>query len=318
MKTHRVLLLLGLVTSFAPAVLAEVADGIKAVVAQRVITFAEVEDITRPAADALRRQYASQPEIFNQRLNEALNDSLELLVQRALILHSFETEGYQLPDSVIDRAVQDRIRERFGDRVTFMKSLQQQGMTFEQFRKQVRDQYIESALRNQNVRSEAVVSPFKIQNYYAKNQEQFKIDDQVRLRMIVLSKSTDSDTNTLALAREIQAKLKEGTPFTELATVYSQGSQQREGGDWGWVQRSVLRKELGDIAFSLPVGKVSDPIDASDAVYLMLVEEAKPSHARPLTEVRGDIEKTLLAQQQAQLQKTWIDGLKKKTFIRYF
>ena len=35
-------------------------------------------------------------------------------------------------------------------------------------------------------------------------------------------------------------------------------------------------------------------------------------------DVRNEIEKTLRTQQQAQLQKQWIDGLKKKTFIRYF
>jgi peptidyl-prolyl cis-trans isomerase D len=103
-----------------------------------------------------------------------------------------------------------------------------------------------------------------------------------------------------------------------MATVYSQGSQQHQGGDWGWVERSVLRKELGDVAFVLPTGQASDPIDTADAVYLMFVEDKKPAHAKPLADVRNDIEKTLRTQQQALLQKQWIDGLKKKTFIRYF
>ena len=297
---------------------AEVADGVKAVVADRVITFAEVEDITRPAADALRRQFSAQPDAFQQKLNEALNDSLELLVQRALILHSFESDGYHLPDSAVEDQVQQRIRDRFGDRVTLMKTLQQQGMTFEQFRKQVRDQYIESAMRNQNVSREVVVSPFKIQNFYDSHTDDFKIDDQVKLRMIVLNKSSDTDTNTLALAHEILSKLKDGAAFTDLASVYSQGSQQHQGGDWGWVERSVLRKELGQAAFTLQPGQTAEPIDTTDAIYVMLVEDKKPAHAKPLVDVRSDIEKTLRTQQQAQLQKNWMDGLKKKTFIRYF
>ncbi len=297
---------------------AEVADGVKAVVAERVITFAEVEDVTRPAADALRRQYAADPNIFQQKLNEALNDSLELLVQRALILHSFDTDGYRLPENFIDQLVQERIRDRFGDRVTLMKSLQQQGMTFEQFRKQIREQFIESQLRQQNVQREVVVSPFKIQNYYETHPDDFKIDDQVKLRMIVLSKTSTADTNANELAREIQTRLKEGAVFSELASVYSQGSQQHQGGDWGWVERNILRKELGEVAFTLKPGQVSDPIDASDAVYLMLVEDRKPAHAKPIAEVRSEIEKTLRSQQQAKLSKEWIDGLKKKTFIRYF
>ena len=297
---------------------AEVADGVKAVVHEQSITFAEVENYTRPAVDALRRQYISQPDVFQQKLNEALNDSLEQLVERQLILHSFDTEGYKLPEGVVDELVQERIRERFGDRVTLMKTLQAQGMTYEQFRKQVREQYIESALRNQNVQREIIISPYKVESYYLANQDKFKLDDQVKLRMIVFTKTSADDTNTLALAREIRDKIKAGTAFTEMAAIYSQGSQQHQGGDWGWVERSVLRKELAATAFTLAPGQVSDVIDTTDTIYLMLVEDKKTAHAKPLAEVRAEIEKTLRTQQQARLQKQWIDGLKKKTFIRYF
>jgi parvulin-like peptidyl-prolyl isomerase len=135
--------------------------------------------------------------------------------------------------------------------------------------------------------------------------------------MIVLLKNSAGDTNTLRMAGEIEAKLKEGAAFAEMATVYSQGSQQREGGDEGWVERSVLRKDLASVAFSLPKGQVSEPIDMPDAVYILQVEDKNTAHARPLAEVRTDIEKTLRTQQQAMLEKQWIDGLKKKTFIRY-
>jgi peptidyl-prolyl cis-trans isomerase SurA len=312
--------ILGLAVCATVSVVAEpaVVDGVKGVVSSSVVTFSEVEDYSRPAVDALRRQYSEDSDDFKQKLNDTLNDSLEQLVERALILKSFDTEGYKLPDSVVDELVQERIRERFGDRVTFMKTLQAQGMTAEQFRKQVREQYIESALRNQNIQSEIFISPYKIQQYYLANQDEFRVEDQVKLRMIVLPKATPDDTNVVKLAREIQSKLKDGTPFSEMAAVYSQGSQQHQGGDWGWVDRSVLRKELADVAFSLPPGTVSDIVDTPDTCYLMLVEDKHASHVRPLTEVAADIEKTLRLKQQAKLQKDWIEGLKKKTFIRYF
>jgi parvulin-like peptidyl-prolyl isomerase len=295
-----------------------VVDGVKSVVSARVVTFAEVEDYSRAAADALRRQYSAQPDVFQQKLNDTLNDSLEQLVERALILKSFETDGYKLPDSVVDGLVMERIRERFGDRITFMKTLQAQGMTVEQFRRQVREQYIEAALRNQNVQREIFISPYKVQQYYLANQNEFRLQDQIKLRMIVLPKNSPDDTNAVKLAREIQSKLKDGTPFSEMASVYSQGSQQHQGGDWGWVERSVLRKDLADVAFSLPVGSVSDIVDTPDTCYLMLVEDKHASHVRPLTDVVVEIEKTLRLKQQAKLQKDWIEGLKKKTFIRYF
>jgi parvulin-like peptidyl-prolyl isomerase len=296
---------------------ATVTDGIKAVVNDKVITFAEVEDYSHDAINALRQQYSAQPDVFQQKLNDLLNDAMAQLVERQLILHSFDTEGYKLPDGVVDELVQDRIREQFGDRVTLMKTLQARGMTFEEYRQQVRDQYISTALRNQNVQREVIVSPAKILDYYQGHQNEYKLEDQVKLRMIVLNKISADDTNATELAREIAAKLKEGATFAEMASIYSQGSQQHQGGDWGWVERPVLRKELADAAFSLAPGQVSGALDFPDAVYLMLVEDKKTAHAKPLADVRKEIEKTLRTQQQAQLQKKWIDGLKKKTFIRY-
>ena len=318
MKPFYFILGLLIVAAFSAGAQPAVVDGIKSVVSARVVTFAEVEDYSRAAADALRRQYSADPDLFQQKLNDTLNDSLEQLIERALILKSFDTEGYKLPDSVVTELVQERIRDRFGDRVTFMKTLQAQGLTVEQFRKQVREQYIESALRNQNVQKEVFISPYKIENYYKANQDEFRVEDQIKLRMIVLTKASPDDTNALKLAREIQSKIKDGTPFSEMATIYSQGSQQHQGGDWGWVQRSVLRKELADVAFALTPGTVSDLVDTPDACYLMFVEDKHASHVRPLTEVATEIEKTLRLKQQAKLQKDWINGLKKKTFIRYF
>ncbi len=50
----------------------------------------------------------------------------------------------------------------------------------------------------------------------------------------------------------------------------------------------------------------------------MLVEDQNDPGLKPLTDVRDDIEKNLQLQEQSRLAKQWIDGLKKKTYIRYF
>jgi len=316
MKLLRFILVLATAVTVPAWSRAEVADGIKAVVNDKVVTYAEVEDFAHDAVNALRRQYANQPDELQKKLNELLNDAMDQLVENRLILHSFDTDGYKLPDGVVDQLVKEQIRDTYGDRVTLIKTLQDKGMTFEQYRQQVRDRYISSALRNQHQR-EVVISPVKILDYYQSHQDQYKLEDQVKLRMIVLNKTGPDDTNAIRFAREIATKLKDGASFGELAGIYSQGSQKQQQGEWGWVERSVLRKDLAEIAFSLAAGQNSEPIDAADAVYLMQVEDKKTAGAKPLADVRKDIEKTLRTQQQAQLQKKWMDGLKKKTFIRY-
>jgi peptidyl-prolyl cis-trans isomerase SurA len=319
MKFSRFIFIFALAAGLGPPLRAELADGVKAVVNDSVITYSQVEEFTAPAAEALRREYPDAPDMFQLKLNDALGDSLEQLVERQLILRSFDVEGYQLPETVVDQLVQDRLREKFGDdRVTFIKTLQAQGMTIEQFRKDVRDQYIVQALRQKNVSSEIVISPYKVENYYLAHTNDFKIEDEIKLRMIVLNKTAPEDTNTSQRAGEILAEIKAGASFQEMARVYSEGSQKGQGGDWGWVERSVLRKDLAAAAFSLKPGEVSGVIDTPESAYLMLVEQTRTAHVKPLSEVQDEIERNLRTQEQARLEKRWIEGLKKKTFIRYF
>ncbi len=80
----------------------------------------------------------------------------------------------------------------------------------------------------------------------------------------------------------------------------------------------MLRKELAETAFTLPVGKLSDVIETPDACYLMLVEDKRAEHFKPLSEVREEIERTMLTQERTRLEQQWIDKLRKKTFVRYF
>jgi len=319
MKFFRFIPILAAAFGFNLPLHAELVDGIKAVVNSGVVTFAEVEEFAAPAAQALRREYAGEPNLFQQKLGDALNDGLEQLVERQLILHSFDTEGYRLPDTVVDELVQERIRDKFGDRITLMKTLQAQGQTYEKFRQEVRDQYIVSALRAKSISPEKIIiSPYKVETYYLGHQDDFKVEDEVKLRMIVLNKTSSDDTNTVHLAGEILAQIKGGATFQEMAAVYSQDSQRSQGGDRGWVERSILRKELADIAFVLKPGQVSEVIEMPEACYLMLVEQARPAHVKPLNEVRDDVELTLRTQAQKQLEQQWIEQLKKKTFIRLF
>jgi parvulin-like peptidyl-prolyl isomerase len=263
----------------------------------------------------LRRQYIGQPDEYSKKLSDLTSDGLEQLIERELILHDFDVSGYKLPDSVADELVQDRIRERFGnDRSELMKTLQAMGKTYEEFRKDARDQWVEGQMRRKNVSQEIVISPFKVENYYQTHQDDFKVEDQIQLRMIVLNKSSAADTNTLPLANEILAKIKAGATFQEMTSVYSQGSPQKEGSDW--YERSALRKELADAAFTLKPGQVSDVIETPESDYILIVDQVNPAHVKPLGDIRDDIEKTLRTQEQTSIEKQWIEKLKRKAFIR--
>ena len=317
MKIVIAIVSIALFSSSASRLQAQIVNGIAVIVNDAIITQDDALNYAAQAWPLLERQYAQQPEILTQKKRDALTEAIEKLVENKLILYEFKTAGYNLPESYIDQIITDRIQRQFGDRVRLTKSLQAQGVTYETFRQEIRDQFIIEQMRRKNLVYDLIISPFKIEHYYETHQEEFKLDDQVKLRMIFLDKSKHGE-NTEKLAREIRGKLEAGVSFAEMASVYSDGSQGTQGGDWGWVERKVLRPELASIAFSLKAGERSGAIEQPEGSYLMLVEEARTAHIKPLSEVRNEIEKAALAQERARLNKKWIDRLRAKSFIRYF
>ncbi len=295
---------------------AELANGVKAIVSDSVITYQQVEQSAAQSVELLRRQYAGQPEVFQKKAMETFNDALELLVERQLILNDFKTAGYNMPESVIEEEIQQRIRDRYGDRKKLIKTLQGEGMTYEQFRQQEREQFIIRALTYKNVNSEIIVSPKKIQAFYDAHRQDFNVPDQVKIRTVVLNKTAANPGQARKRAEEIVSKINEGATFREMAAVYSDSAAKNQ--DPAWVDLSVFNKEIAAAATKLKPGETSDIIETPDACYLVFLEDKKTSRVKSLTEVRDEIEKYLLTQEQTRLRKVWIDRLKTKTFVRYF
>jgi parvulin-like peptidyl-prolyl isomerase len=296
-------------------------DGIKVVVDDTPVTQVDVDldMLGRGAVETLQRQYLGQAEMFQKKLAQAESDSVERLLDRQLILHEFKS--LKLPetilDSEVDREIQNEIQSRYMDRMTMRKTLQAEGITYEAHRKQIRERIIISILSHKNVGSEVIISPHKVEAFYMAHTNEFKMEDEVKLRMIVLTNNPSLDApQPRKLAEEIFVKLKEGTDFGQLASVYSQVQQRREKGEW--TERAILRKEIAEAAFKLKAGEYSDVIETPEACYIILVEDIKSSHTKSLGEVRDQIEGTLKLEERARLEKQWLAKLKKKTFVRYF
>src|SRR5260370_3290863 len=155
------------------------------------------------------------------------------------------------------------------------KTLEAQGMTYEKFREEIRDKSNVEARGQKNISSEIIISPHKVETYYEAHRDEYKVEDEVKLRMIVLNKTVETDAPPARqVAEEILRKLGEGASFEDMAKVYSQGSQRKEGGEWGWTEKSALRKELAEVAVKLKVGARSGVTATPEAWFLILVEHS--------------------------------------------
>lgn len=332
----------GLVASAARA---EILDGVAAIANDKVITYSEVREFVQPVVAQLRRNHAGSALI--EKVRAAQLDALNSLIDRALIVQEFKEKGYSFPESVVDEQFNSIIANDFGgDRAAFIRTLQAENITLSQYREQLRDRIIVQAMRNRKTSQEVVASPYKIETYYKAHQDEFRVEEQIKLRMIFIKKApiaavvvpvvSTNDTETVStnadevatteppvdvrkrMAEEILAKLEAGDSFESLAKIYSEGKEAKEGGDWGWIGKDVLRTEISDVAFKLQADQHSPIIETAEGYYLLQVEAVKPSHIRPLAEVRDEIEKILLQQQRTKMQEVWVKQLRSKAYIRMF
>jgi parvulin-like peptidyl-prolyl isomerase len=120
------------------------------------------------------------------------------------------------------------------------------------------------------------------------------------------------------LAEEIRGKIEKGADFSKLAQMYSQDTTSQSGGDWGWIDRNTLNEELTRVAFSMKPGTVSRVFEVGGNFYLIYLESRKNATAKPLAQVRDQIQKKLLQAEQLKLQEKWIEGLRQKAYVKTF
>ena len=320
MRTKLAALFAGLAATVSVSAAPELLNGVSVIVNNDVITEQEIEMAFAPVARSLYQQYANQPQLLEQNLRRQRALQVERLVTSKLILADFKAQGYQLPEVYVEDHIKNQIEEEFGDTVTFVKVLKERGQTREQFRQERKDRLIVEMLQRHTVNAQKIViSPTRIENHYRENLKDYQLGDQVKLWMISINQPAGTPKGMARkIADEVHAKIRDGAPFAQMATVYSDGSARSTGGDRGWVDRNFLNKELSEAAFSLKPGELSPVIELSGGAYILYVEDVRISYTRPLAEVQGEIETLLRGQEQERLIKKWIDRLKQKNFVRYF
>ena len=298
---------------------ATVVDGMAAIVNGEVITYSQVRSLSAPQERMLRQQF-NGPDL-EKKLMELRQMAVKDLIDRRLVIQAFKKESYEIPDHIVDMRVQQIIKESFGgDRNTFVKTLEAQNYTLGEFKQKEMEKIIVGAMKNKNVKTNSIISPTKIDEYYRKHHDEFTSKEQIKLRMIMVSghKDTASAPAQKELAEEVLGKLASGAEFDQMAQMYSEDSTKDNGGDWGWIERKTLAEPLEKFAFNMPVGRISNIIDYAGNYYILKVEDKHGGSTKSLAEVRADIEKKLVQEEAHQIQERWIAGLRQKAYIKTF
>ncbi|MGH2549870.1 MAG: peptidylprolyl isomerase, partial [Thermomicrobiales bacterium] len=187
----------------------------------------------------------------------------------------------------------------------------------EQIKKLEEEKIIVGAMRSREVKGEPLIPESKIVAYYNEHRREWTTNDEVKLRMIKINAGEEPERKR-QMTKEIRDKIMRGSDFADLARIYSDDNTQEKGGDWGWVKREDLSGEFGQAVFTLTKGKVSEIVEIDRSFYILLAEDRKEGIAKPLKEMRPEIEKHLVGVEKQKLQQVWLDKLRKKSYIKIF
>jgi parvulin-like peptidyl-prolyl isomerase len=158
--------------------------------------------------------------------------------------------------------------------------LTERGRTPDTLREEIRGQLIAESLLTEGVS----VSDVEVATYYAGNKDQLGLPERLRV-----SRITTNDRNTV---REIEAALKRGEAFADVARKRSLDPYKNAGGAVSELvatdpsAEGPLEKPVLERAVKLAPGKYAGPIKVEDYWVFVLVHEKLPAKAPELSDIR--------------------------------
>ncbi len=153
------------------------------------------------------------------------------------------------------------------------------------------------------------ISDDEVKTYYDKNKASFTTAEQVKARHILISvneKAPQNEVdNALKQIKDIASKIKSVDDFAKMAKQYGQDGTKAKGGDLGWFTKEQMVPEFADVAFTLPLDTLSEPVRTQFGYHLIWVEDKKEAHEQAFDDVKDDIRYKLAVEKvNANLQDT--------------
>lgn len=142
-----------------------------------------------------------------------------------------------------------------------------------------------------------------IKTFYEQNLQRFSTPEERRASHILIAVNNEkTDADAKKEADEIYKQLQaDPSKFAQLAKSKSADpGSARQGGDLGFFQKGMMVPEFDNAVFSAKKGDLIAPVKTQFGYHIIKIVDVKPAQAKPLKEVRAEIE--ALYQQQAAIR----------------
>lgn len=248
--------------------------------------------------------------------DQVVRGLLDQLIGYKVLVQETMTRKVVVPDSEVDARI-GQIKGQFPNEAAFTEMLSQRKLTLEQVKSDAKQDMAIQKLIETEIADKVVVKPEQINDFYAKNPDQFKQGESVRASHILISVPKGADAAAKAQARakaeQVLKDVKAGKDFATLAKENSADpGSAANGGDLGFFQQGQMVGPFNDAAFSLAPGAVSELVETEFGFHIIKVAEKKEGRTIPLEEVKPQVEQYLQQLNRQEQTDAFVKGLKAK------
>jgi peptidyl-prolyl cis-trans isomerase SurA len=266
-----------------------------------------------------------------QQINDAHRDLLRNLIDQQLWLSKGKELNVTGETELIKRL--DEIRKQYNLETLedLEKAAREQGVSYEDFKANIRNQIITQQVMRDEVGRKVSVTPGEVQRYFEAHKQEYVQPESVRLHEILISTGSPAPTPTTpglaapedpqklatakAKADDLEAKLKAGADFDQLARSNSEGSTAAEGGDLGKWGRGSLAKVLEDATFSLQAGQFTEPIRTKQGYVILKVTEHVPGGVPQFKDVEQQVEENFYIGRMEPATRAYLTQMREEAYI---
>jgi peptidyl-prolyl cis-trans isomerase SurA len=272
-----------------------VVEEIVARVNNSIITLTEYQrSAEQIKQEAQQQDPANAEQDYDQRKRDILRD----LIDQQLLLEKGKDLGITADTELIKRLDEMRKQMNLDSMEALEKAAEAQGVSFEDFKQNLRNQIITQDVIQKEVSPKLTISKEEELKFYNAHKDEMAQPEQIRLSEILIApQKTElnvSDEQQLAAAKakadDLLAQIRKGASFQDLAKKFSNGPTAAQGGDLGYFKRGALAKQLEDLTFAMKAGDVSNVIQTKQGYVILKVSEHDQAGIPPLKDIEPRVQ----------------------------
>jgi len=324
MRSTRALIILLALSLAIPLLADSVVEEIVARVNNEIITRSELQRSREQLINEIKEKGEDQSQL-PQREKDLLRD----MIDQALLVQKGKDMGITADTELIKRLDEMRKQMNLGSMEELETAAQQQGVSFEDFKQNIRNQIITQEVISREVGGKMAITPEEIKAFYDAHQKELEQPEAVRLSEILVStqpkgqaesKNAPPPTPEQVAAAEQRAhdlldSIHKGAKFEDVAKKSSDGPTAAQGGDLGYFKRNTLAKELEDTTFAMKAGQISDVIRTKQGFIILKVAEHQMAGMPPLKQVEDQIREAIYLDKLNPALRAYLTKLREEAYI---